>query len=287
MAQPFALLYDARLKPALEAPFGLTLPVDADDAPALVAALTRALDAGASPVLVQGDDRLLCAILAMHERALLGHATPLLCAPIDAERSRAARWLEVSAKPRDAAQAVLKAQRRGKLRRERVTPLRVMLSTSPEPLLAMTFTAGAPFDMLEASARARLGRAEALGRALGALGRGLSSEPPEALRVTLDYAPSPGALYLVASALPTGHFELAMGDTAQPRVRVGAQVAQLARDIARGRAPLGRLRGHAAPFHTIHLDAPRGVALDDQLIAPAEPCLIQLTGAPDVTLVAP
>ena len=118
------------------------------------------------PVLVQGDDRLLCAILATHERALLGHVTPLLCAPIDAERSRTARWLEVSAKPREAAQAVLKAQRRGKLRRERVTPLRVMLSTSPEPMLAMTFSAGAPFDMLEASARARLGRAEELGRPL-------------------------------------------------------------------------------------------------------------------------
>jgi hypothetical protein len=255
----------------------------ADDA-AMVGALERLLARKPAAVAVAGDDRFLARALTAHWHHL--RDVPMSVSPLIASGDAACvgESLGVEDEVGDAAQALLKAWRRDKLKRVAMPSLRVSCSALPRSEIAFGWGARALFTLWEGSRRSALPGKAGKGAALAELL--LRSQDAHAGTILHDGVQVDDDALLVATTQKSW-FGLDLGATPGARVRGAATARELAAALARSRAPLGMLRGRADVKALGHLVAEGldGWVMDGELITPGAPCAVQVRPGPPIPMI--
>ncbi|MEC9442214.1 MAG: hypothetical protein VYE40_14005 [Myxococcota bacterium] len=260
-----------------------------DEASAL-AALERLLERECEVVIVQGGVPFLMWLVTLHQRFFSSHETSLGFFPFTPQPTRLDAALALDEKPKKRARRVLDAGRKGKLQEKHLQTLRVTSSLEPHANLALDFGLGAIFDLQEASLRGQIAGAVQLGQMAAKLADEVINSPAKdgaatSARILVDGKPlaRPPA-YLLASVLPTSLFGLSMSREGGARLLRGEDLTELARDLARARAPLSLLRGEAAGFDRVVVDFEQRYLLDGELKTPGAPFVLQVEAGPRIKL---
>ncbi len=277
------LLDPARYPRAPHALRDLHAEAPADDA-AMISALRRLLARSPSAVAVAGDDRFLARALTAHWHHL--RELPLRVSPLLAsgDATCVARGLGVDDDLDDAAEKLLRAMRRDKLRDVSHPSLRVTASALPASELAFGWGARAIFSLWENARRSALPGKAGKGAALAELLVRAQEAPAGA--ILHDGAELNDAALLVA-ATPQSWFGLDLGADAAPRLRAAATISDLTAQLARSRAPIGLLRGRAgsAPLGRVVADGLDGWVIDGELVTPSQPGALMVQPGPMIPMI--
>ena len=265
--------------------------VDVHDPSKAREALARQLDARCEVIVAQGDVSFLMWLVTLYQQSFASHPVPPGFFPFSPSPrpTRLDAWLELDEKPKKRARRVIEGARKKKLEEKHLPTLRVTSSLEPHARLALDFGLGAIFDLQEAALRGQLAGAVQVGQMVARLADELinapSTSPTGGARIVVDGEPlaAPPA-YMFASTLPTGLFGLAMSREGGARLRRGEELGELAKDLARARAPLSMLRGEAPRFERVLVDFEQRYLLDGELKTPSAPFVLQVEAGPRIKM---
>ena len=266
------------------------ISLDPRDEDAALQALERLLASSCEVAVVQGGVPFLMWLATLHQRAFASHDTSLGFFTFSPQPTRLDAALDLDEKPKKRARRVLDAGKRKKLEEKHLPTLRVTSSLESHASLALDFGLGAIFDLQEASLRGQIAGAVQLGQMAAKLADEVINAPSRedgasSARVLVDGKPlATPPSYLLASVLPTSLFGLSMSREGGARLLKGEDLSELARDLARARAPLSMLRGEAKRFERVVVDFEQRYLLDGELKTPGAPFVLQVEAGPRIKL---
>lgn len=259
-----------------------------DDARGVAEAVGAALEAKPSALVVDGDDRLVSAVVTAMRRRAPGERpagdAPALLPLATGDYQTVAGLLGGPRTTVGLPGKLLRALRKGYWTRARLPTVRVLASCEPAPLWGFSFGAGILFTLFEAHHRSGGRGLSGLGGTVSRLAREFATSGGERLqarsgRMTVDWEPWGESIgYVVASGLTKTWLGLQPGDGEEARWLGDPAGGDFLRKVAGSRAVPRFLRGaQGEAFERIHIDWSGGFVLDGELYDPGVPYVLEVT----------
>lgn len=250
------------------------------------------LEQGHEVLAVQGSDAFLGRVLTCLLRHYQGGSTDLKVFALPATRSRSqvAVWLGEGASMEKRARYLLKASKKGKLKRAHVATLRLSDSVDAAPRYGFNFATGLFYELELIRRRGGVSGATQLA-SLGVDAAQRARKDSEPMQVSSgvmsrdrrEVTPVPRGL--LCGALPRALFDIALSHKGGARMVSVEREADALALMARGKAPIATLRGEAGEaFGVLHLDKLERYVFDgeDRVVGPQS--ITQLSPGPEVMM---